>query len=155
MVWGTYYPPASQVAQWVKNPPAMQETWFSIPGLGRSLGGGHGNPLQYSCLESPMDRGAWQATQPMGLQRIGHNWATNTWLDLRSSSAPGFEEIKINRRYGFCPQRNQSSKHIITIKQDKCPGVFKNNALCYLEWKQLSDKTKGRKRSGGPFPSLL
>ena len=34
----------------------------SIPGLGRSPGGGHGNPLQYSCLESPMDRGAWQAT---------------------------------------------------------------------------------------------
>ena len=38
----------------VKNPPA-------IPGLGRSPGGGHGNPLQYSCLENPMDRGAWRA----------------------------------------------------------------------------------------------
>ena len=34
----------------------------SIPGLGRSPGGGHGNPLQYSSLENPMDRGAWQAT---------------------------------------------------------------------------------------------
>ena len=33
----------------------------SIPGLGRSPGGGHGNPLQYSCLENPMDRGAWLA----------------------------------------------------------------------------------------------
>ena len=33
-----------------------------IPGLGRSAGGGHGNPLQYSCLENPMDRGAWWAT---------------------------------------------------------------------------------------------
>ena len=33
----------------------------SIPGLGRSPGGGHGNPLQYSCLENPMDRGAWRA----------------------------------------------------------------------------------------------
>ena len=32
-----------------------------IPGLGRSLGGGNGNPLQYSRLENPMDRGAWQA----------------------------------------------------------------------------------------------
>ena len=32
-----------------------------IPGSGRSLGGGHGNPLQYSCLENPMDSGAWQA----------------------------------------------------------------------------------------------
>ena len=34
----------------------------SIPGLGRSPGDGNGNPLQYSCLENPMDRGAWQAT---------------------------------------------------------------------------------------------
>ena len=34
----------------------------SIPGWGRSLGGGNGNPLQYSCLENPMDRGAWWAT---------------------------------------------------------------------------------------------
>ena len=33
-----------------------------IPGLGRSPGGGHGNPLQYSYLENPMDQGAWQAT---------------------------------------------------------------------------------------------
>ena len=34
----------------------------SIPGLGRSLGGGHGNTLQYSFMENPIDRGAWQAT---------------------------------------------------------------------------------------------
>ena len=35
----------------------------SIPGSGRSLAEGNGNPLQYSCLENPMDRGAWQATE--------------------------------------------------------------------------------------------
>ena len=49
----------------VKNPPANAgdvRDASSIPGLGRSLGGGHGHPLQYSCLENPMDRGAWQAT---------------------------------------------------------------------------------------------
>ena len=34
----------------------------SVPGLGNSPGGGHGNPLQYSCLENPIDRGAWRAT---------------------------------------------------------------------------------------------
>ena len=34
----------------------------SVPGLGKSPGGGHGSPLQYSCLENPMDRGAWWAT---------------------------------------------------------------------------------------------
>ena len=37
----------------------------SIPGSGRSPGGGHGNPLQYSCLENPTDRGVWQATVHM------------------------------------------------------------------------------------------
>ena len=47
----------------------------SIPELGRSPGGGHENPLQYSGLENPMDRGAWWATVP-GLQRIGHDLAT-------------------------------------------------------------------------------
>ena len=49
----------------VKNPPASAgdaRDMDLIPGSGRSPGGGHGNPLQYSCLENPMDRGAWQAT---------------------------------------------------------------------------------------------
>ena len=46
----------------VKNPPANAGDTGSIPGLGRPPGGGNGNPLQYSCLENPMDRGAWWAT---------------------------------------------------------------------------------------------
>ena len=45
----------------------------SIPESGISPGGGHGNPLLYSRLENPMERGAWQAIQPMGSQRIGHS----------------------------------------------------------------------------------
>ena len=48
----------------VKNPPANAgdvRDAGSIPGSGRFPGGGHGNPLQYSCLENPMDRGAWWA----------------------------------------------------------------------------------------------
>ena len=48
----------------VKNPAASAgdvRDPGSIPGLGRSPGGGHGNPLQYSCLENSMDRGAWWA----------------------------------------------------------------------------------------------
>jgi len=52
------------VALLVKNPLAnagdVRDTGL-ISGLGRSPGGGHGNPLQYSCLENPMDRGAWKA----------------------------------------------------------------------------------------------
>ena len=52
------------MAQWVKNPPGNAGDTGdtgSIPGSGRSPGGGNGNPLQYSCLGSPMDRGAWWA----------------------------------------------------------------------------------------------
>ena len=44
----------------------------SMPGLGRSPGGGHGNPLQYSCLENPMDRGAWGTTVHRVTQ-VGHD----------------------------------------------------------------------------------
>ena len=46
----------------VKNLPANAEDAGSTPGLGRSPGEGNGNPVQYSCLENPMDRGAWRAT---------------------------------------------------------------------------------------------
>ena len=56
---------ASQGELVVKNPPAnagdLRDSG-SIPGLGRSLGKGHGDPLQYSCRENPVDRGAWWAT---------------------------------------------------------------------------------------------
>jgi len=56
---------ASQVVLVVKNPPTnagdIRDTIF-VPGLGRFPAGGHGNPLQYSCLENPMERGAWWAT---------------------------------------------------------------------------------------------
>ena len=46
----------------VKNPPANTGDACMIPGWGKSPGEGNGNPLQYSCLENPMDRGVWQAT---------------------------------------------------------------------------------------------
>ena len=56
---------ASQAVLVVKNLPAnvgdVRDAGL-IPGLGRSAGGGHGNPLQYSCLENSMDGGVWQAT---------------------------------------------------------------------------------------------
>ena len=58
-------PRASQVVPVVKNPPASAgdiRDVGSFPESGRSPGGGHGNPLQYSCLENPMDRRAWWAT---------------------------------------------------------------------------------------------
>ena len=53
----------------VKNPPASAGDTGDmglIPGSGRSPGEGNGNPLQYSCLVNPMDKGVWQAMGPMG-----------------------------------------------------------------------------------------
>ena len=66
---------ASQVALVVKNPPGnagdiRDAGW--MPRLRRSPGSGHGNPLQYSCLENPTDREA-DGLQSMGLQRVGHD----------------------------------------------------------------------------------
>ena len=64
---------AFQVALVVKNPPADVgdvRDMGSIPGLERPLGGGHGNLLQYSCLEKPMDRGTWGTT----VHRIAKSW---------------------------------------------------------------------------------
>ena len=55
----------SQVVLVLKNPPVHAGDIGDvslIPGSGRSPGGGHGNPLQFSCLGNPVDRGAWQAT---------------------------------------------------------------------------------------------
>ena len=72
---------ASQVALVVKYPPAsagdLRDSGL-IPGLGRSPGKGNGNPLQYSCLENPMDRGAYWAT----VCRIAKSW---TWLKQLST----------------------------------------------------------------------
>ena len=66
---------------------------MSIPGWGKSAGGGHGNPLEYSCLENPTDREAWQATAHRvaswtQLKRLSMNahpykgWYTNVHSDI-------------------------------------------------------------------------
>ena len=52
----------------------------SIHGLGRSPGGGHGNPLQYSCLENPMDKGAWQVK----VYRVTKSWTQWKWLSTHA-----------------------------------------------------------------------
>ena len=79
----------SQVVPVVKNLPAnagdTRDTG-SIPGLGRSPGGGNGNPLQYSCLENPMDRGAWWAT-------VHGVTKSQTWLKWLSSQSLSYRQL--------------------------------------------------------------
>ena len=74
----------SLIAQSVKNLPAMQILSLgSIPGSERCPGEENGNPLQYSCLGNPMDRGAWWAAV-CGIARVGCNLATKPpQLDLK------------------------------------------------------------------------
>ena len=66
---------ASLVAQWVKESTCNEGDLCSIPGLERSPGGGHGNPLQYSCLENPHGQRSLAGYSPWG-RRVGHNWTT-------------------------------------------------------------------------------
>ena len=76
---------ASHMALVVKNPPANAgdiRAAGSIPGLGRSPGGGNGNPLPYSCLGNPMDRGAWQAAA----HRVTKNWTQLSNIALMGDS---------------------------------------------------------------------
>ena len=61
----------------VKNLPANAGDVSLIPGLGRSPEGGNGNPLQYSCLGNPTDRGAWQATVCGGAEELYMTWKLN------------------------------------------------------------------------------
>ena len=85
----------------VKNSPANAvdlRDLDSVPGSGRSPGGGHGNPLQYSCLENPMDRGTWRATV--------HKVAKSRTQLKRLSMHISGEKVKRNkkgykRKWGF------------------------------------------------------
>ena len=79
-----FYEQASQVAL-VRNLPASAgdiRDMDSISGSGRSPAGGHSNPLQYSCLENPMDRGAWQAT----VHRFAKSGTQLKWLNRHTHS---------------------------------------------------------------------
>ena len=87
----------------------------SIPGSGRSLGEGHGNPLWYFCLENLMDRRAWRATVH-GVTRVGHDLATEhtqkpviivsdwsrAWFILRSREEACFTIIRLKRWRNWC-----------------------------------------------------
>ena len=78
---------ASQVAKVVKNLPVDAGDASLTPGSGKSPGGGHGNPLQYSCLEKPMDRGAWRATWwSRGSQRVRDDWSDLPHMHAKSDT---------------------------------------------------------------------
>ena len=81
--WLTITIGASLMAQMVKNLPAIWEIQIGCLGSGRSPEEGNGNLLQYSCLENPMDRGAWQAT----VCRVAKSQTRLRWLSTHIVSA--------------------------------------------------------------------
>ena len=82
----------------VKNPPANAgETGNagSIPGSGRSPGGGQGNPLQFSCLENPMDRGAWRAI----VHRVTKSWTRLKQFSMHTCMLSGITSSPLTHTY--------------------------------------------------------
>ena len=79
----------SQVAQWWRiHVPMQKPQKIWIWSLGLFPGGGNGNPLQYSCLENPMDRGAWWATVHKS-QRVGHDWSDLVCMYTQGATEKG------------------------------------------------------------------
>ena len=110
----------------VKNPPSNSgdlRDMDSIPGLGRSPGGGHVNPLQYSCQKNPMDRAAWQAT----VHSISKSW---TWLKQLSMHTNIY--IRWGKSWKFtscCHSRTQDdgSSATLTMWFPRCLWAFISN----------------------------
>ena len=100
-----------------------------IPGWGISPREGNGYPLQYSCLENPMDRGAWQL-QSMGPQRIGHDWATNTFTTFCLRT---FLDTAKQLSGKFQNHENLSLNVLNQIKPESTlqglPGLFKASVI--------------------------
>ena len=105
---------ASQMVLVRKNPPANAgdiRGVDSIPGSGSSPGGGHGNPLQYSCLENPMDRGAWWAA----IQWVARSWTRLKRLGMQA-----------------CTVREEALELVEPgFKSKSCPNLC---SFCFYEW---------------------
>ena len=108
---GVPLPSPPRKYQWLKNPPANARharNVVSISGLGRSPGGGQGNSLQYSCLETPMDRGAWRAT----VHRVTQSWTRLKQLSTHTYTCQQ-HQVFTNRGQGEKRERVFSSFHCI------------------------------------------
>ena len=128
--WATFTFTSFLMVLVVKNLPANAgdvRDSGSIPGSGRSPGGGHDNPLQYSCLENPMDRGAWWAT--IGSQRVGHNGSNSAHSPYKSTSS--FWLVALD---GGCGPFSLLFMDLTTQLDSVLPSL---SAVCYVPWIML------------------
>ena len=86
-----------------------------IPGSGRSPGRGHGNPLQHSCLENPMDRGIWQATTPTSLPPEKEN---SVWINF--SEILQAERIVVSKIFQYSAVKAIIQDRIVVLIRSKC-----------------------------------
>ena len=111
-----------------------------IPGLGRSPGGGHSNPLWYSCLDDHMDRGAWQ------VHRIAQN---QTWLKQLSSSSN-------SSLFVFCYLRRHLSRYKHCSKGSQVPAFLNGSWVEFSKTQRRLDSMSTSSLTGhGLFPSAL
>ena len=122
------------VALVVKNLPASSEdlrTVGSIPGQGRSRGEGHGNPLQYSCLENPMDSRAWQVI----IHRVTKS---QTWLKQLSMHTQNKTNASLQKKENcLCEEKLTRKKHERTFQAMEMLYIFIR--LC-VAWESLFTK---------------
>ena len=103
------------MAQSVKNQPAMQ-TWVRFLGLEESPGGGHGNPVQYSCLENLLDRGAWRATVHGGHRESD----TTKQLSMQARTDKSLCEIRIILSPFHIKEIKESTRILIYLVSTLC-----------------------------------
>ena len=111
---------ASQVALVVESPPADTGDVRGaglIPGSGRSPGGGPGDPLQYSCLENPMDRGAWWAM----VRRVAESWTRLKWLTTHHTAMYESSDFPISSQ--------QLVFFLFCFNSDRCEVVWSGTSL--------------------------
>ena len=100
----------------VKNLPSNAGGIAWIPRSGRFPGGRHGNPLQYSCLENPMDRGAWRATVH-GSHRVGHDWSDFSGTHMHTSVFLPGKSCEQRSLVGYSPWGHKRVGHDLVTKQ--------------------------------------
>ena len=125
----------------IKNLPAnagdIGEVPALIPGLGRSLGGGNGNPFQYSCLEKSMDRRAWWAT----VHRVTKEWDTPAWLSMHEldlavmGRLPLDSVAKCQHNFAACPADSPQPGSLLPTKFRQTSWQEKRYVSQHLSWK--------------------
>ena len=100
----------------------------SIPGLGRSPGGGHGKPLQYSCLENFMDRGAWCNT----VHRVTRNWTQLKWLIMHAPNMISVPMLAILLTFSLVPCQATMDLMGMSPVRKRSISIFGRWLLSYL-----------------------